>query len=98
MWNAFPLHPHVSGKPLSNRSHTARERQQTAWTIEELVLHLKPKRLVAIGNDASLALGEMGFEHEKVRHPSYGGQREFIEAMEKLHGLEPVPSRDLFAA
>ena len=90
LWNAFPLHPHYPDAPLSNRAHSAVERRATAWTIETLIARYDRPRLVAIGNDASRALSQLGFEHEVVRHPSYGGQREFVEGMERLHGLPHV--------
>jgi hypothetical protein len=90
LWNAFPLHPHEPGSPLTNRAHTMRERRETAWTIEALVERFDNPRLVAIGNDASKALSDLGFQHETARHPSYGGQRDFVEAMERIHSLEPA--------
>lgn len=87
LWNAFPLHPHQPEEPFTNRAHTKRERRETAWTIEALVERLGCPKLIAIGNDASKALGDLGFEHQTVRHPSYGGQRQFLESMEQIHGL-----------
>ncbi len=90
LWNAFPLHPHEPETPFTNRAHTARERRETAWTIEALVKRFNSPRLIAIGNDASKALSDLGFEHETTRHPSYGGQREFIATMERIHGLKPL--------
>lgn len=90
LWNAFPLHSHEPGNPMSNRAHSAAERRVTAWTIEELVSRIRPKKLVAIGNDAAKALVELGIKFEQVRHPSYGGQREFISKMEALYGLDPL--------
>lgn len=87
LWNAFPFHPHEPGAPFTNRTHTKRERLETAWTIEALVQRLGNPRLIAIGNDASKALSDLGFEHLSARHPSYGGQREFISTMERIHGL-----------
>ncbi len=89
LWNAFPLHPHVAGEALSNRAHTVRERRETAWAIEALIRRFEEPQLIAIGNDASKALTDLGFAHETVRHPSYGGQREFIAKMEGLYGLSP---------
>lgn len=89
LWNAFPLHPHAAGSPFTNRAHTARERRETAWSIEALIDRFENPRLVAIGNDASKALSDLGFQHEISRHPSYGGQREFVKTMERIHGLEP---------
>lgn len=99
MWNAFPLHPHETESPLSNRAHSLAERLATAWTIDVLIQHLRPTRLIAVGNDAARALEDMGFNFDHVRHPSYGGQRDFISSMEKLHKLPStgIPP-DLFAA
>jgi hypothetical protein len=90
LWNAFPLHPHLAGESFSNRAHSARERRETAWTIEMLIDSYNRPRLVAIGNDASKALSQLGFDHVAVRHPSYGGQRDFVSAMERLHSLQPA--------
>lgn len=95
LWNAFPLHPHEPGDAFTNRAHTIPERRATAWAIEALIERFDKPRLIAVGNDASKALTDLGFEHETSRHPSYGGQREFIATMERLHCLSPClpPSR-----
>lgn len=89
LWNAFPFHPHEPEAPFTNRAHTARERLETAWAIGDLVDRFGSPKLIAIGNDASKALSDLGFKHETARHPSYGGQREFIETMERIHSLKP---------
>jgi len=89
LWNAFPFHPHEPESPFTNRAHTTKERRETAWAIESLIEHFNGPRLIAIGNDASKALADLGFAHETARHPSYGGQREFVETMERIHGLPP---------
>lgn len=93
LWNAFPFHPHEPAAPFTNRAHTTRERRETAWAIEVLIERFDNPRLIAIGNDASKALSDLGFAHETARHPSYGGQREFIETMERIHSLEPTIGR-----
>jgi hypothetical protein len=87
LWNAFPLHPHLHAKPFTNRAHSIRERQKTAWAIQSLIERFGHPRLIAVCRDASQALQSLGFEHELVRHPSYGGQREFIATMERIHSL-----------
>jgi uracil-DNA glycosylase len=48
--------------------------------LAELIAMLRPRRLVAIGNDATKsALKLDGISSVlQVRHPSYGGQRDFI--------------------
>ena len=93
LWNAFPFHPHEPGSPFTNRAHNIRERRETAWAIEALIERFDKPRLIAIGNDASKALSDLGFAHETARHPSYGGQREFVETMERIHGLNPIGAR-----
>lgn len=95
LWNAFPLHPHLPNEPLTNRNHSTRERCAVAWSLELLVQALRPDHVIAIGNDASAALSDMGVPHEKVRHPSYGGQNEFILGMEAIYGLAPKAARQL---
>ena len=85
LWNAFPFHPFHDGNPLSNRAPTADELQIGAPFVEEL-LRLFPsiERVVAIGNLASRSLTMLGIEHEKVRHPSQGGKKKFVDGMARL--------------
>lgn len=90
LWNAFPLHPHLPDEPMSNRSHTANERRQTVWCIHELIEQVRPKTLIAIGNDAANALADLGLEFQTVRHPSYGGTKDFIRGMERILDLDHV--------
>lgn len=88
LWNVFPFHPHEPGSPLSNRCHTRAERQATWPLLQALVDMLRPRKIIAIGRDAQLALSELGVPTEGVRHPSYGGQREFTEGMYSLYGVD----------
>lgn len=89
LWNVFPLHPHESGNPFSNRSHKALERCAGEELLVALIQMIKPNRIIAIGNDAantaSRALPHM--EIIKVRHPSYGGKNQFINSMYDLYHL-----------
>ena len=80
LWNVFPFHPHEPGKPFSNRSHNPRERRTGEEFLYKLILLLKPRRLVAIGNDAAQTAHRLGKRHKvvQVRHPSYGGQAQFL--------------------
>lgn len=89
LWNVFPLHPHEPGKPFSNRSHNSRERRTGEEFLYKLILLLKPRRLVAIGNDAARTAHRLSERHKviQVRHPSYGGQAQFFEQMNELYGL-----------
>lgn len=90
LWNVFPpLHPHDPGNPFSNRKHDARERASGEGILSLLVHMLDPATIIAIGNDAEKAARRIAGPAEvvKVRHPSYGGQTEFLAGMEAYYGL-----------
>ena len=55
----------------------------------QLIRLLRPRRLIAIGNDAAHVAHRMTGARDvvQVRHPSYGGQTQFIHQMQKLYGL-----------
>ena len=88
LWNVFPLHPHEPGNPFSNRSHNSRERKAGEEVLSQLMLLIKPRRLIAIGNDAAGTAHRLCNQHRviQVRHPSHGGQRLFSAQMSKLYG------------
>lgn len=96
LWNVFPLHPHVAGSPLSNRCHTRSERLACRHVMVGLIHLLSPQRILAIGRDAQLALEDLGVAAEKVRHPSYGGQAEFIAGVSAHYGLAPSEKQGTF--
>jgi uracil-DNA glycosylase len=87
LWNVFPLHPHEPGDPMSNRCHTTEERQACRPLLVWLLRTLRPTSVVAIGRDAHLALSNLEIEARSVRHPSYGGQREFVSGICKIYGV-----------
>lgn len=91
LWNVFPFHPHESGDPMSNRCHTRAEREATWPLLQALVSMIQPKRIVAIGRDAHMALEGLDIPITAIRHPSYGGQREFIDGMYDLYGIAGDP-------
>lgn len=88
LWNIFPLHPFEPGDPLSNRCHTRAEREMFSDVLFTLLDMLRPQRIIAIGRDAQKALADMSLDCHAVRHPSYGGQAEFISSMFALYGLK----------
>jgi hypothetical protein len=89
LWNVFPLHPHEPNDPFTNRSHRPKERVAGEALLAELVGMLHPRRLVAVGNDAAKAARRFDgiAEVVQVRHPSYGGQREFVAQIRCLYGV-----------
>lgn len=89
LWNVFPFHPHESGDPFTNRSHSAKERELGQSILAELILILRPKRLVCIGNDAANAASRLAglAQVVQVRHPSYGGQSDFTRQINRLYNV-----------
>lgn len=90
LWNVFPLHPHEATDPFSNRSHTASECRAGEEILQELVSLLRPKRIVAIGNDAARTARRkiLGAQVAHVRHPSYGGQQIFMRQIIELYDVK----------
>ena len=84
LWNAFPFHPFHPGKPDSNRAPAAAELLIGERFIEALLNLFAFRKVVAIGNHASVSLQRMGVEHTKVRHPSQGGKNLFVEGMARV--------------
>lgn len=89
LWNIFPLHPHDRGDPLSNRCHTRAEREACSPLLFSLLDILQPRSVIAIGRDAQLALATLDVHAHQVRHPSYGGQTEFLDGIYKHYGVMP---------
>jgi len=92
LWNVFPLHPHKSNDPFTNRSHNSAERHAGEELLRQLIQLLRPRRLIAIGNDAAQVAHRMMDMRDvvQVRHPSYGGQSLFTRQMQNLYGLPGV--------
>jgi len=90
LWNVFPLHPHEFNDPFSNRLHNSCERKAGEELLFQLIHLLKPRRLIAIGNDAALTAHRLADHRDviKVRHPSYGGQTQFLKQLRDLYNLQ----------
>ncbi|MFZ5698390.1 MAG: uracil-DNA glycosylase [Pseudomonadota bacterium] len=97
LWNVFPLHPHESNDPFTNRAHNACERRAGEEILQELITLLRPARIVAIGNDAAAAAHRVTNVVPVicVRHPSYGGQTQFLAQISELYG-NPAQKESLF--
>jgi hypothetical protein len=90
LWNVFPLHPHEADAPFTNRQHNAAERRAGEEILDILLELLRPARVVAIGNDAAASAARIAGPTPvtTVRHPSYGGQRQFEQQITELYGLK----------
>jgi uracil-DNA glycosylase len=100
LWNVFPLHPHPTDNQFSNRSHTAHERKAGEEVLSLICKLIKPSRIVAIGNDAANSARKLWPDMTvcKVRHPSYGGKKDFFKGIEQIYGFKSAQSQGtLFA-
>lgn len=91
LWNVFPFHPHRSDEPMSNRRHSAKERDICGQFLHRIVNFLQPDHVIAIGRDAHMAVEGLGIDCTQVRHPSYGGQSIFMEQIEAAYGFSLGP-------
>lgn len=87
LWNVFPFHPHEPNDAMSNRCHTRNERLACRHLLVWLLENLNPRQVVSIGRDAKAALDELDIHSVPVRHPSYGGQTEFVSALSEQYGV-----------
>lgn len=90
LWNVFALHPHAPRDPMTNRAHTRLEAQQCEPILRDLIAFLKPEKVIAIGRDAQIALAAQGIEAIGVRHPSYGGERDFRSGLASAYGMPAI--------
>lgn len=88
LWNIFPFHPYEIGNQMSNRCHTNKEFLTSAFFIRNLLKIYDFEIILALGNDASKRLSDLGIIHEKIRHPSYGGQGEFRKKIFLLNNIK----------
>lgn len=87
LWNVFPFHPHEPGNPFTNRKFTAHELQKVDQLNETLIKWLGVRRVVAIGGDAYNYASRFDVEVVPIRHPSYGGIKDFRNGMSALYKI-----------
>ena len=80
LWNTVPTHPHLPGKPLSNRRPTREEISAGRVFVERLVEIVQPRVLVGVGRIACEALPEAQY----VRHPAQSGATAFRLGMRAI--------------
>lgn len=81
IWNACPFHPHQPGDPQTNRTPKVGEIGLGRPFLRHLLDLFPIKQVVAVGNKAEFALTRWDVPHQKVRHPSHGGKRQFQEQL-----------------
>ena len=80
LWNTVPTHPHLPGKPLSNRRPTREEIAAGRLFVQRLVEIVQPRVLVGVGRIACEALPEAQY----VRHPAQSGAGAFRAGMRQI--------------
>jgi uracil-DNA glycosylase len=73
LWNAVPAHPHLPGRPRTNRRPS---RQEVDAGRPFLATLAAGRRVVPVGRVAEAALGLPG-----IRHPARGGAAAFREGL-----------------
>ena len=85
-WNSFPFHPYKINNPDSNRPPSSREIEIGRGYLEKMVDLFKPVKFYALGRSGERALKAI-FPTEDImyiRHPSFGGQKDFKDGMEQV--------------
>lgn len=85
LWNVFPFHPHEPKAPMSNRRFKSSELELAHTLNLALIEILGIVRVLAIGRDAQSYAASLGLDVKPVRHPSYGGVREFRASITKIY-------------
>jgi uracil-DNA glycosylase family 4 len=85
LWNVVPTHPHLPGRPYSNRRPTRAEVQASFPFLEGVA---RGRRIVAVGRLAQEVTGA-----PYVRHPSHGGAALFRRDLDSLLLRFPAGAR-----
>ena len=83
LWNTVPTHPHLPGRPLSNRRPTRTEIIQGVHDARRLIEIMQPRLLVGVGRIATEALGDRAVY---VRHPAQSGATAFRTGIREILG------------
>lgn len=86
LWNAFPFHPHKEGILESNRKPNKEELLEGSEYLHMVNEIFRPKKVFALGRVGEVSLRALFPEKEigYIRHPSYGGKKQFIEGVSKV--------------
>jgi len=80
IWNIVPMHPHA-GSPMTNRTPNKKDHEVVRDNVELFLKTFKFDRYFAIGRVAEKKLKELGYDVTYIRHPSYGGDKQFTAQM-----------------
>ena len=88
-WNSFPFHPHPAGQTNKNRAPTKNEIVFGSEILKELHQIVKHDSVAGIGLKGVTALKTLFPDQtvQAIRHPSYGGKKQFKEGINSLLGI-----------
>jgi hypothetical protein len=85
LWNALQMHPHQPSVAWSNRTPTWSEVELGAPALEMLLDAFPDAKVIAIGRKSEDLLRELDMlPNGQLRHPAYGGARQFAEGLSRL--------------
>ena len=90
LWNTVPTHPHLPGKPLSNRRPTHEEIAAGRIFVERLIDIVRPRLLIGVGRVACAALPAAHY----VRHPAQSGATAFRQGMRAALAATPGTKKE----
>lgn len=85
-WNAFPFHPHPKGNQHKNRAPTAKEITSGARYLKALQSIFQIDTIIGVGIKGAQS-AKNSFPNKNiltVRHPSYGGKRDFMQGLDEI--------------
>lgn len=85
LWNVFPFHLYKT-KRLSNRTPVKNELKAIECILKDFLKLVEGKQIIAVGNVAYDVLKGIKCSSlkEKVRHPSFGGKKEFQKQIQDI--------------
>lgn len=87
-WNAFPFHPHPSRLQKKNRAPRKTEIEEGSVYLQQLIEIFQPEQIAGLGRAGTAAAERVLPDQDirYIRHPSYGGKRDFLSGMDDLLG------------
>ena len=79
MWNIYPFHPHLAGKPMTNRTPTKQEIRCGIDVLMALQTVFPGLRMYGVGRKAADSM-TIGY----IRHPARGGSKVCAEMLNAI--------------
>lgn len=86
-WNSFPFHPHPSRIQRKNRAPNVAEIKEGLIFLNMLCDVYQPDIIAGLGRKGTDSIQRAFPDRDirYIRHPSYGGKRDFVQGMDNLY-------------